>query len=161
MARHQAIASKVENLIPNCLVNLSPSAVNLVLECYKKKGITNRLEEICKQRVDIGLKICEVSLYGRSTSKIIVTTRSVDVALTLGPIDDDCWSTFVKHAFENRDTSAHQNLELIREKVVENCKGLPQAAANLGGLLRYKQRDDEWQDILNSRIWDLSEKATF
>lgn len=86
-------------------------------------------------------------MVGAPESKIIVTTRSVDVALTLGPIDyynlellsdDDCWFTFVKHAFENRDANAHQNLELICEKVVEKCKGLPQAAVNLDGLLRCK-----------------------
>ncbi|KAK9212439.1 hypothetical protein WN943_001821 [Citrus x changshan-huyou] len=107
-------------------------------------------------------------MAGTPGSKIIVTTRSVDVALTLGPIDyynlellsdDDCWSIFEKHAFENRDASAHQNLELIHAKVVEKCKGLPQAAANLGGLLCCKQRDDEWQGILKSRIWDLSEES--
>lgn len=65
----------------------------------------------------------------------------------------------MKHVFEKRDANAHQNLELIREKVVEKCKGLPQAAVNLDGLLCCKQRDDEWQDILNSRIWDLSEEG--
>ncbi|GAY52977.1 hypothetical protein CUMW_146050 [Citrus unshiu] len=83
-------------------------------------------------------------MAGTPGSKIIVTTRSVDVALTLGPIDyynlellsdDDCWSIFEKHAFENRDASAHQNLELIHAKVVEKCKGLPQAAANLGEIM--------------------------
>ncbi|KAH9803064.1 hypothetical protein KPL71_001632 [Citrus sinensis] len=280
MGGHHAITGKVENLIPNCLVNLSPSAVkyNVGMK-YKIKSITCRLEEICKQRVDLGLQIIagmssatawqrppstslvgmggigkttlarlvyndkEVEgfnpkawvcvsedfdvlkitkailesvtsspsnlkdlnqvqiqlekaiagqkflivldnvwsknyglwktlkspfMAGTPGSKIIVTTRSVDVALTLGPIDyynlellsdDDCWSIFEKHAFENRDASAHQNLELIHAKVVEKCKGLPQAAANLGGLLCCKQRDDEWQGILKSRIWDLSEES--
>lgn len=58
MGGHHAITGKVENLIPNCLVNLSPSAVkyNVGMK-YKIKSITCRLEEICKQRVDLGLQI--------------------------------------------------------------------------------------------------------
>lgn len=61
----------------------------------------------------------------------------------------------MKHAFEGRG-GARQNLELICKKVVEKCKGLPLAARTLGGLLRSKQRD-EWEAILNSKIWDLLE----
>ncbi|KAH9651167.1 hypothetical protein KPL70_026642 [Citrus sinensis] len=245
MGGHHAITGKVENLIPNCLVNLSPSAVkyNVGMK-YKIKSITcsmggigkttlarlvyndkevegfNPKAWVCVSEDFDVLKITKAILEsvtsspsnlkdlnqvqiqlekaiagqkflivldnvwsknyglwktlkspfmaGTPGSKIIVTTRSVDVALTLGPIDyynlellsdDDCWSIFEKHAFENRDASAHQNLELIHAKVVEKCKGLPQAAANLGGLLCCKQRDDEWQGILKSRIWDLSEES--
>ncbi|XP_031281480.1 putative disease resistance RPP13-like protein 1 [Pistacia vera] len=107
-------------------------------------------------------------LAGAPGSKIIVTTRSVDVALTIGPVkyyplellsNDDCWSVFMKHAFEGRNIEACQISELIREKVVEKCKGLPLAARTLGGLLRCKHRDEEWEDVLNSKIWDLSEDS--
>ncbi|KAI9186425.1 hypothetical protein LWI28_017117 [Acer negundo] len=105
---------------------------------------------------------------GARGSKIIMTTRSADVALTIGPIeyhslkllsDNDCWSEFVKHAFEGRDIDAHHNLELIREKVIRKCRNLPLAAATLGGLSRCKQRDDEWDDILNNKIWNLSDES--
>lgn len=56
MGGHQAITTKVENLIPNCLVNLSQSAVkcNVGIKC-KIKSIISKSDEICKQRVDLGL----------------------------------------------------------------------------------------------------------
>ncbi|KAL5737321.1 hypothetical protein ACOSP7_030082 [Xanthoceras sorbifolium] len=103
-------------------------------------------------------------MVGAPGSKIIVTTRSTEVALTMRPherydlkllSDDDCWSMFVKHAFNSRGNSAHWNLDMIREKVVQKCKGLPLAAKTLDGLLYYKETEDEWMDILNSKVWDL------
>ena len=96
-------------------------------------------------------------------SQIILTTRLWHVALTMGPTqyynlkllaDDDCWSLFMKHAFEGRDINALQISALFRKKVIKKCGGLPLAAKTLGGLLRSK-RDDAWEDILNSKIWDL------
>ncbi|KAJ4725309.1 Disease resistance protein [Melia azedarach] len=100
-------------------------------------------------------------------SKIILTTRSMEVASTVaGPTksyelkllsDDDCWSVFVKHAFQRGDVGAFQNSELIRKKVVEKCRGLPLVASSLGGLLHSKHRYDEWEDILNGSIWNLSD----
>lgn len=50
-------------------------------------------------------------------------------------------------------------MESIRKKVVQKCRGLPLAAETLGGLLRWKQRDNEWDEILNSKIWYLSEES--
>jgi hypothetical protein len=106
---------------------------------------------------------------GAPGSKIILTTRDADVALMVGPTeyhclkplsDQDCWSVFVKHAFENRDLGAQTNLQSVCERIVTKCKGLPLAARTLGGLLRTKQREDEWEDILNSKIWDLSDSQS-
>ncbi|KAL6327609.1 hypothetical protein AAG906_021900 [Vitis piasezkii] len=101
---------------------------------------------------------------GAKGSKVIVTTRNTHVALmiepsvtyhhSLKPLSyDDCWSVFVQHAFENRDIQEHPNLKSIGKKIVEKCDGLPLAAKVLGGLLRSKHRDDEWEHILNSKIW--------
>ncbi|XP_021680447.2 putative disease resistance RPP13-like protein 1 [Hevea brasiliensis] len=98
-------------------------------------------------------------------SKIVVTTRSIATAQMMGTVechnlrrisDDDCWLVFSRHAFENRSTSVHPNLEIIGRKIVKyRCGGLPLAARTLGGLLRSKQREDEWEDVLNSKIWTL------
>ncbi|KAI9186910.1 hypothetical protein LWI28_022150 [Acer negundo] len=103
-------------------------------------------------------------MAGAPGSKIIVTTRSIEVALTMRPrecydlkllSDGDCWDMFVTHAFNIRGAGARWNVDMIREKVVQKCKGLPLAAKTLGGLLYYKETEDEWMNILNSKIWDI------
>lgn len=106
---------------------------------------------------------------GAPGSKIIVTTRDSNVALLMGTTkihcleqmsNDDCWSVFAQHAFENKDLTAQPNLEIIGRKIVKKCKGLPLAARTLGGLLRCKERDCEWEDILNSDLWSLSDEES-
>ncbi|CAL5382948.1 unnamed protein product [Camellia sinensis] len=106
---------------------------------------------------------------GAQGSKVVVTTRNRDVARMMGTVelhdveilsDDDCWSLFAQHAFENRSIAANPNLVSIGKKIVEKCKGLPLAARTFGGLLRCKERDEEWVNVLHSRIWDLPLEET-
>ncbi|KAJ9685602.1 hypothetical protein PVL29_017587 [Vitis rotundifolia] len=103
---------------------------------------------------------------GAKGSKVIVTTRNKNVALMMGaaenlhelnPLSEDaCWSVFEKHAFEHRNMEDNPNLVSIGRKIVGKCGGLPLAAKSLGGLLRSKQREEEWERVSNSKIWDLS-----
>ncbi|KAL6318158.1 hypothetical protein AAG906_035663 [Vitis piasezkii] len=77
---------------------------------------------------------------GGKGSKIIVTTRCKGVANMMGGEKnlyelkhlsyEDCWLVFEKHAFENRTKA-------------------------LGGLLRTKLEEEEWENILNSKVWNL------
>ncbi|CAL5323992.1 unnamed protein product [Camellia sinensis] len=106
---------------------------------------------------------------GARGSQVMVTTRNTDVALMLGTVKyhhlkqlsmDDCWSVFAQNAFENTIMEASPNLVSIGRKIVEKCGGLPLAARTLGGLLRSKLRDDEWEDVLNSKMWELSEQES-
>ncbi|XP_028112700.1 putative disease resistance RPP13-like protein 1, partial [Camellia sinensis] len=106
---------------------------------------------------------------GARGSIIMVTTRNTDVALMLGTVKyhhlkqlsmDDCWSVFAQNAFENTIMEASPNLVSIGRKIVEKCGGLPLAARTLGGLLRCKLRDDEWEDVLNSKMWELSDQES-
>ncbi|KAL5735594.1 hypothetical protein ACOSQ2_030382 [Xanthoceras sorbifolium] len=104
---------------------------------------------------------------GAGGSKIIVTTRNETVATTMGAStechqldilsDDECWSLFKAHAFEYRDIASYDNIELIHQKVIEKCRGLPLSVKTLSGLLRSKQREDEWLEVLNSKLWDLQD----
>ncbi|XP_058222894.1 putative disease resistance RPP13-like protein 1 [Rhododendron vialii] len=108
---------------------------------------------------------------GALGSKVIVTTRNRDVAFMMAGTDtyhhplkelseDDCWSVFTEHAFENRNIDESPNLVSLGRKIVKKCGGLPLAARTLGGLLRCKLRDDEWEDVLNSKMWELSDKES-
>lgn len=38
---------------------------------------------------------------------------------------------------------------------MKKCKGLPLAARILGGLLRFKDTNDEWQQVLDSELWQV------
>ncbi|KAL6311803.1 hypothetical protein AAG906_020914 [Vitis piasezkii] len=101
---------------------------------------------------------------GAQGSVVMVTTRLEDVASIMRTTsshhlsklsDEDCWSLFAGIAFENVTPDARQNLEPIGRKIIKKCDGLPLAANTLAGLLRCKQDEKTWKDMLNSEIWDL------
>ena len=103
---------------------------------------------------------------GAYGSKLILTTRNESVASIAGTVptyhlkhltDEDCWLLFAKHAFGNRESKEHPELQLIGKKIVNKCKGLPLAAKTLGGLLRLKLDSKEWLRILESNIWSFSD----
>ncbi|CAL5321762.1 unnamed protein product [Camellia sinensis] len=101
---------------------------------------------------------------GAPGSKIIVTTREGGVVKQMGMDEylnlknllyDDCWLIFAHHAFENRKIMECPQLVSIGKKIVKHrCGGLPLAARALGSLLRCKQEEREWKEILNSNIWN-------
>ncbi|KAL7233305.1 hypothetical protein ACSBR1_017019 [Camellia fascicularis] len=101
---------------------------------------------------------------GAQGSKVVVTTRNRDIATMMATVElhdikilsnKHCWSLFAQHAFANTNIDANPNLVSIGKKIVEKCKGLPLAARTLDGLLRNKVRDEEWVNVLHSKIWDL------
>ncbi|KAM5552095.1 putative disease resistance RPP13-like protein 1 [Rosa sericea] len=107
-------------------------------------------------------------LSGIHGSKIVVTTRSENVALIMGTVpshrlrqlsDEDCWLLFAKHAFNNVESREQPVLEEMGREIVKKCKGLALAAKILGGLLRSRLDPDDWNKILTSEIWDSSEET--
>ncbi|RHN78360.1 putative P-loop containing nucleoside triphosphate hydrolase, leucine-rich repeat domain, L [Medicago truncatula] len=102
---------------------------------------------------------------GEMGSKIIITTRDERVALVtqtflpihyLAPMQsDECWSLLSKHAFGASNYRLRSNLEAIGKEIAKKCDGLPLAAVALGGLLRTKLSQDDWNDVLKSNIWNL------
>ncbi|KAM4097294.1 hypothetical protein ACJW30_08G170900 [Castanea mollissima] len=107
--------------------------------------------------------------YGTSGSKIIVTTRNISVASIMRPIktfylnklsEEDCWLLFANHAFGNGNSNAYPELKKIGEEIVKKCDGLPLAAKTLGRLLHHKLEEvDEWNKILKSEIWSLTNEG--
>ncbi|KAL5737339.1 hypothetical protein ACOSP7_030100 [Xanthoceras sorbifolium] len=103
-------------------------------------------------------------LAGAQGSKIIVTTRLDGVASTMGSFkklyrlqlltDNECWSLFTKHAFDNGVMDGHPS-DSIRQKVVEKCNGLPLATKTLGGLLRSKKGGEEIPEALKLSYYHL------
>ncbi|XP_059638527.1 putative disease resistance RPP13-like protein 1 [Cornus florida] len=103
-------------------------------------------------------------MFGAPGSKIIVTTRHENVALTMSlspgyPLKelskDECLSLLAYHALSSQNFDAHPHLKGIGEQIVRKCKGLPLAVKSLAGLLRTKPpRQSEWVDVLDSEIWE-------
>ncbi|XP_028943845.2 putative disease resistance RPP13-like protein 1 [Malus domestica] len=114
---------------------------------------------------DLWIKLQSPFRVGAPGSKIVVTTRDTNVANMMGSTiyrlggisDDQCWEVFEQHSLLDI-TKRPQNFKLIKEKVVAKCRGLPLVARTLGGLLRCKQVE-EWEAILNNKMWSLSDNS--
>ncbi|XP_060670383.1 putative disease resistance RPP13-like protein 1 isoform X2 [Ziziphus jujuba] len=110
---------------------------------------------------------CELRSPFESTahgSKIIVTTRSADVASDLGTVpsrdlqilsEEDGWQLVKKRAFNDVEQDVSPDLEAIARKIVRKCKGLPLAIKSLSCLLHSKQEIKYWENVLDDDIWDL------
>jgi hypothetical protein len=107
--------------------------------------------------------------FGALGSKIIVTARNDGVSSTMGATqpyklkelsNDACLTIFTQNALGTTDFSAHPELEEIGRKILERCKGSPLAAKVLGGLLCTTHDRDEWEHVLNSKIWDIPEEKS-
>ncbi|KAK9137562.1 hypothetical protein Sjap_008156 [Stephania japonica] len=103
---------------------------------------------------------------GATGSKIIVTCRSHDVALTVraraedmyqlkGLRDDECWNIIQRQAFCPGGLMTYSRLEKIGREISKKCKGVPLVAKVLGGLL-YSKKETEWLALLRAEIWNLT-----
>ncbi|KAL3748946.1 hypothetical protein ACJRO7_010092 [Eucalyptus globulus] len=100
---------------------------------------------------------------GAKGSKIIITTRNYTVVSKTGALSyplkelslDNCTSLLAFHALKTNNFERHPDLETIGKKIAKKCKGSPLAAKVLGGLLRDKGNPDQWEAILNNKMWDL------
>ncbi|KAH9689194.1 hypothetical protein KPL70_015417 [Citrus sinensis] len=97
-------------------------------------------------------------------SKLLITTRKETVALIMGSTqvisvnelsEMECWSVFESLAFFGKSMQERENLEKIGWEIVRKCKGLPLAAKTIASLLLSKNTEKEWQNILESEIWEL------
>ncbi|KAL7122676.1 hypothetical protein ACP275_01G058400 [Erythranthe tilingii] len=105
---------------------------------------------------------------GRSGSSIIVTTRLKKVADIMGTLpphylkglsDEHCWMLMRERAF-GQEKEKYPNLEAIGKQIVNKCAGVPLAAKALGGLLRFKRTEKEWNYVKESEIWELPQEET-
>nr|GME00861.1 putative disease resistance protein RGA3 [Ipomoea batatas] len=103
-------------------------------------------------------------------SRILVTSRSERVARMMGSVyqhrmelisDSDAWLLLSKIAFTGRREEAYsEKLKNIGKKIAQKCKGLPLAVKVMGSLLCFKDTEEEWQDVFDSKIWEMEEVET-
>ncbi|XP_043692749.1 putative disease resistance protein RGA1 [Telopea speciosissima] len=101
---------------------------------------------------------------GARGSKIIATTRIVEVASMIGTFashhlknlsEDNCWSILKNKAFGNGGVEETPKMVAIGKEILKKCRGVPLAAKSLGGLMHIKKDEQEWLSIKNSEIWAL------
>ncbi|XP_050283256.1 putative disease resistance protein At3g14460 [Quercus robur] len=153
-----------EITLSNCDIHSLNLLQIRIRESLKGKKFLLVLDDVWNEEYIAWDKLVTMLRCGAKEIKIIITTRSENVATTVQPIsihhlmqlsDEECWLLFAKHAFKNVELNSDK--ELIGRKIVCKCKGLPLAAKALGGMLQSKQDLGEWNHILESDIWDLPE----
>jgi len=105
-------------------------------------------------------------VFGVQGSRILVTTRSKNVASTMRSEqhslqqlqEDDCLKLFAKYAFRDDDTQPNLECREIGTKIVKKCKGLPLALKTMGSLLYNKSYVSEWESVFQSEIWEFSKE---
>ncbi|KAK2393624.1 putative disease resistance protein [Trifolium repens] len=122
------------------------------------------LDDVWTEDFDSWNSLLRPLQYGTMGSKILVTTRIDKVASMVQTFqtchleqlsDEDCWSVFANRAFLSpKESTENMELHKIGKEIVRKCKGLPLAAQSLGGLLRCKRDLKDWNNILNSNIWE-------
>ncbi|KAJ3693769.1 hypothetical protein LUZ60_009249 [Juncus effusus] len=104
---------------------------------------------------------------GSKDSKIIITTRSENVAALSGAAKsckldvlsyDHCWNLFYRRAFTSESEKNDKDLSRIGREIVKKCGGVPLAAKSLGYTMRLKKGVDAWLEVRDSDIWWFEEK---
>ncbi|XP_034695659.1 putative disease resistance protein RGA3 [Vitis riparia] len=101
---------------------------------------------------------------GGGGSRILVTTRNESVARmmrstymhSLGSLPlEQSQALFSQIAFCGKSTDKIEELEEIGKKIADKCKGLPLAVKALGSLMQSKNNKEDWENVLNSKMWEL------
>ncbi|KAL9349015.1 hypothetical protein Peur_060381 [Populus x canadensis] len=137
-----------------------------------KKGLENKtfllvLDDVWNEFPDKwgGLKEGLLKIKDKNGNAVVVTTRSKEVAsmiLDTCPgrqhqpqtlLENQCWSIIKQKVNGGGGASMASDLESIGQEIAKKCGGLPLLANVLGGTLS-QMETQEWQSILNSKIWE-------
>ncbi|KAK9069188.1 hypothetical protein SSX86_013304 [Deinandra increscens subsp. villosa] len=100
---------------------------------------------------------------GSPGSKVLVTTRKDMVASVMDSIqayplellsNEDALSLFAQNASGGQNLHVNRILELHGEDIIKKCGRLPLALRTLGRVFRKKSDVEEWEELLNSKIWN-------
>ncbi|XP_027335052.1 putative disease resistance protein RGA3 isoform X2 [Abrus precatorius] len=125
------------------------------------------LDDIWNERHDRWVELRKYLMCGAQDSKILVTTRSENVAKAMsactsyrleGLTDEESWSLLKSVAFEDDFKGVNRNLESVGKEIARKCKGVPLAVKTLGGLLRGQNEESDWENVLHGDFWKLCEE---
>ncbi|XP_027337019.1 putative disease resistance protein RGA3 [Abrus precatorius] len=125
------------------------------------------LDDIWNERHDKWVELRKYLMCGAQDSKILVTTRSENVAKAMtasvsyslkGLTDGESWCLLKNIAFEDDSKGVNQYLESMGKEIAKKCKGVPLAVKTLGGLLRGQNEESDWENVLRGDFWKLCEE---
>ncbi|XP_055820920.1 putative disease resistance protein RGA1 [Solanum dulcamara] len=105
---------------------------------------------------------------GASGASVLTTTRLEKVGSIMGTVQpyelsnlsqEDCWLLFMQRAFGHQE-KINPNLVAIGKVIVKTCGGVPLAAKTLGGILRFKREEREWEHVRDNVIWNLPQDGS-
>ncbi|XP_047979571.1 disease resistance protein RGA2-like [Salvia hispanica] len=140
------------------------AAERRLCELLSKKRYLIVMDDVWNDRQDKWFELRDVLTCGSTGSSVVVTTRQrkvADIMTTLpchcleGLSDEHCWALMRQRAFGAGEEVSPQ-LEIIGKQIVKKCAGVPLAATTLGGILRFKRKEEEWVYVRDSDIWKLS-----
>ncbi|XP_055820969.1 putative disease resistance protein RGA1 [Solanum dulcamara] len=121
------------------------------------------LDDVWNEDQEKWANLRAVLKVGASGASVLTTTRLEKVGSIMGTLQsyelsnlsqEDCWWLFMQRAFGHQ-TETNPELMAIGKEIVKKCGGVPLAAKTLGGLLRFKREESEWEHVRDSEIWNL------
>ncbi|KAH0742317.1 hypothetical protein KY290_035360 [Solanum tuberosum] len=126
------------------------------------------LDDVWNEDQDKWAKLRQVLKVGASGASVLTTTRLEKVGSIMGTLQpyelsnlsqEDCWLLFIQRAFGHQEEINH-NLVAIGKDIVKKCGGVPLAAKTLGGILRFKRKERQWEHVRDSEIWKLPQEES-
>ncbi|KAL6123593.1 hypothetical protein ACLB2K_076114 [Fragaria x ananassa] len=164
---------KIARNVIECLDKFNTSktsnSLQVLMECVhslirRKKFLV--LDDVWNPKHSQWEELIKPFRYGAMGSRIIVTTRNEEVATLMKATahvihlkqlsDEFCLSLFYYNAGAEKCSESRMFLD-VGEKIVEKCHGLPLAAKTLGSMVREKKTLKEWENVLNSKLWEIED----
>jgi len=154
---------------PSLVVCLHKEAVDYLTQRTFLMVLDDMWEDALKENGQRWQRFCAPLTNVLQGSILLVTTRSAMVAEsvhTLEPFqleclkDDVSWDFFKYCIFGHEVSRYDPDLEQIGRSILPKLKGSPLAAKTLGRLLAMSYDSTHWNNILNSKLWELRQDDT-
>ncbi|CAJ2655701.1 putative disease resistance protein RGA1 [Trifolium pratense] len=162
----------VKGIAAKIIESNTNDAMDKVVQELRKKVKGKRylfvLDDIWNENRDLWLELMTLLKDGARGSKIIITTRSEQVAKISGSssifflkgLDEkQSWRLFYQLAFENKKEPENKNLVSIGMEIVKKCSGVPLAIRSIGCLLYSMEAEEDWLTFKNKDLIKIDEQG--